>query len=167
MDAGRTGASADWVKEAKDRGISSQRLCQETQGRPQPRRHYPNSDRIRKWSAISRPSRSTCKDQSTGIGTWAGRGRQGSRKRTTPGICAKSQARLRRLETDILTKAELKISALHEQLQQEAIENDRLKTVLGRIRELTMDFPQGDFSSFQVGLDTAKTYMWNVLQLLF
>ena len=79
----------------------------------------------------------------------------------------KSQARLRQLEIDILTKAESRISALHERLQQEEGENNRLKTVLGRIRELTMEFPQGDFSSFQVGLDTARTYMWNVLQLLF
>ena len=53
----------------------------------------------------------------------------------------KSQAWLRRLEIDILTKAESKISALHEQLQRETTENDRLKTVLGRIRELTMNFP--------------------------
>ena len=59
-----------------------------------------------------------------------------------------SQAQLRQLETDMLTKAESKISALHERLQQEAVENDRLKMILGRIRELTMDFPQGDFSSF-------------------
>ena len=79
----------------------------------------------------------------------------------------KYQARLRQLETDILTKAESKISALRERLQQKAVENDRMKTIIGRIRELTMDFPQGDFSSFQVGLDTARTYMWNVLQLLF
>ena len=75
----------------------------------------------------------------------------------------KSQARFHQLRTDIIAKAESKINALNERLQQEMIERERLKKILGHIRELTMDFPRGDFSSFQIGLDTARTYMLSVL----
>ena len=58
-------------------------------------------------------------------------------------------------------------SALNKELLQVTVEKEKLKTILGHIKELTMDFPRGDFCSFQIDLNTARTYMWNILRLLF
>ena len=71
----------------------------------------------------------------------------------------KAQVRIDQLEHTIL--------AQEDQLQEIMEDNSRLTGILHTIKDLTMDFPLGDFSTFKIGYETAQVYMWSLLRLMF
>ena len=79
----------------------------------------------------------------------------------------RAQARIYQLEHAIVIRDEAECERLEAQLRHVTAERDHLISTLQAVKELTARLPYGDFSSLQMGLQTARAYLLDLANLVF